>query len=695
MKHNPENRDSREKKILLVDDEPVNIKIMSQILRDRYRLMVATGGHEALKCATSAQPPDLILLDLVMPGMDGIEVCRQLKASESTKDIPIIVVTGKAEQDEITEAIEAGAADCVRKPVIPEILKLRVANQLALKRCKTDHGQDIVAAALQQEKEANLALKNALRRAEEELESSRQYRHMFIAEMHHEIKTHLTTIVGMAGLAMRQELLPVVRDYIATIQNATDTLVELINDIVDLSLLESGELETEEQEFSPALLINDVCDACGELALKKEVELVVDISPEMPAMLSGSAARLRQLLTHLVHFNIKWLGGKEILMKADGYFTDFGRFMIECSICCCDSSLTDREARGLFTYVDPLKHTRDRRSVGTGLGLPICRRIVENMSGRISVTTSADSGVTFTCTIPFHCRERDPVPAACDTELMKGLKVLVADDSKLALQVTGNLLRRLGCTVNTVQAWEEVLDCFSNIDSQEGQRWDLLILDWKMPGMDGLEITKRLRSQGVTIPIIVTGMPALLMMSMVHEAGTDSSSGIGIATDFIMKPVKREALLEKIHNLLSPKPIQVDTDQTASEDQDYRQLSGIRVLLVEDNAINRQIARQLLEMAGMEVTGVGSGRSAVEAASRNQFDVILMDIELPDINGVEAAIHIRNIPAYSRIPVIALTAHSWSSHRKAYQEAGMKFCIEKPIDPDELYATLRKAVSNG
>ena len=699
MNHPSANRTSREKKILLVDDEPLNIRVMSQILRDHYRLMVATGGHEALKCTASPQPPDLVLLDLVMPGMDGLEVCRQLKASETTRDIPIIVVTGKAEEEEITEAIEAGAADFIRKPLNPAVLKLRVANQLAIRRCRSmgSQGHDIVAAALQQEKETNLVLKAALRRAEEELELSRQYRHMFLAEMHHEIKTHLTTIVGMSGLALRQELSPVLRDYITTIQKATDTLVELINDIVDLSLLEEGEIEPGEQQFSPALLINDVCDACAELALKKNVELVLDLSPELPAMLSGSAARLRQLLTHLLHFNIKWLGGREILLEGGGYFAETGRFMLECSISCIDSNLTDQEARGLFTYINPIEHTRDQRPIGTGLGLPICKRIVENMSGRIGVSTSADSGVTFTCTIPFECVEKQPIPIRLSPRLTQGLSVLVADDSRLAARTTGDMLASVGCRVETVYGWEEILEKFSMSGSDPEEMdssspWDLLILDWKMPGLDGAEILKRLRKQGVKVPAIITGLPALLMMSMVHEAGMAGGAEAGSAAGFIMKPVKREALFEKIQDLLyQPSGTTAGDASTAVEKTD-KDLSGIRVLLVEDNAINRQIARQLLEMAGMEVTGAATGSAAVDAASRCDFDVILMDIELPDINGMEATRLIRRKSACTDMPVIALTAHSWTSHRKAYQEAGMKYCIEKPIDPDELYATVSEAV---
>ncbi len=694
-----ENRALREKKILLVDDEPLNIKVMSQILRETYRLMVATGGHEALKCAASPQPPDLILLDLIMPGMDGVEVCRQLKASETTADIPVIVVTGKAEEDEITEAMQAGAADFIRKPVHPEVLKVRVANQLAIRRCRSrgSQGHDIIAAALQQEKEANRVLRSALRSAQEELESSRRYRHMFLAEMHHEIKTHLTTIVGMSGLALRQELSPGVRDYMLTIQRATDTLVELINDIVDLSLLEEGEIEVEEQEFTPSVLINDVCDACAELALKKDVELVMDISSGLPALLSGSSTRLRQLLTHLLHFNIKWLGGREILLNAEGHFEKNGVFVLECAISCMDSNLTDHEARSLLACINPQDNNGEQPPVGTGLGLPICRRIVHNMSGRISVSTSADSGVTFSCSIPFECVEKQPVPMRLSPRLTQGLNILLADDSRLAAQVTADMLIAAGCRVESVHGWEQVLERFSSPDSQAKRpddtgAFDLIVLDWKMPGMNGIDILKRLRNQGIQTPAIIMGLPALLMMSMVHEACLNSDDNVQGSAGFIMKPVKREALLEKIHDLLSCDSGQAGNLSCTYTEKTDTDLSGVRVLLVEDNAINRQIVRQLLEMAGMEVRGAATGNAAVDAAAHNVFDVILMDIELPDINGMEAAGLIRGIPSCSGIPVIALTAHSWTSHRKAYQKAGMKYCIEKPVDPDELYAIIKEAV---
>ncbi len=695
-----ENRASREKKILLVDDEPLNIKVMSQILRDSYRLMVATGGHEALKCAASTQPPDLILLDLIMPGMDGLEVCRQLKASENTRNIPIIAVTGKAEENEITEAMQAGAADFIRKPVNPEVLKMRVANQLAVRRCRSlgSQGRDIVAAALQQEKEANLVLKSALRRAQEELESSRQYRHMFIAEMHHEIKTHLTTIVGMSGLALRQELSPVVRDYITTIQKATDTLVELINDIVDLSLLEEGEIETAEQEFAPALLINDVCDACAELAMKKDVELVLDTSADLPAMLYGSPTRLRQLLTHLLHFNIKWLGGREILLKAGGHFEENGIFMLECAVSCLDSNLTDHEADSLLAYVNVEGNSTTQPSIGTGLGLPICRRIVQNMSGRINVSTSPDSGVTFSCAIPLESVEKEPIPMGQVPRLTQGLSVLLADDSRLAARVISQMLASSGCRVETVHGWEQVLEKFSTheshgIEANNTSAFDLLLIDWKMPGMNGMDILKRLRNQEVHTPAIIMGLPALLMMSMVHEACLSKDDNVQGATGFIMKPVKREALFEKIHDLLSPDSRQARDTSCAYRRDAGTDLTGVRVLLVEDNAINREIVKQLLEMAHMEVTGAATGNAAVDAVARQAFDVILMDIELPDINGMEAVELIRKIPSCPDIPVIALTAHSWTSHRKAYRKAGMKYCIEKPVDPDELYATLKKAIS--
>ena len=693
MKSEETRRDTRRKKILLVDDEPLNIKVLSEILRDSYRIMVATRGTEALKCAASSQPPDLVLLDLVMPGMDGLEVCRRLKESENTASIPVIFITGQGKDSDITAAMEAGAVDCMRKPVHPLVLKQRVKLQLEMKKCRSGTAQGLIAAALQQEKEENQALRTALRAAEQELEASRQYRHMFLAEMHHEIKTHLTTIVGMAGLARKQELSPVLEDYISTIQQATDTLVALINDIVDLSLIEEGELEAGNNKFSPGDLVNMVADSCSEVALKKNVELVIDSDPQLPSLLYGADARLRQMLTHLLHFNIKWLGSREILLETGGRFGESGRFILEFKVSARDAELTRKEASGLFSYIDPMSATHDRRTAGSGLGLPICRRIVEKMSGRISVESGEDSGVEFICSVPVECIDREPrsVPGHYS---FRGLKVLLADDSLLAAEVTAAMLSREGCAVDVVDGWEAVLDILTGKgESGDGEcrNYDLLVLDWTMPGMDGMEVVERIRSAGCNVPVVVAGMPALLMMSMSHRCSEMHGANGKGTVSFIMKPVKRDALFQKVAEL---------TGRHGGPEQDSprycvheQHLEGMRLLLVEDNAINRQIVRQLLEGRGIKVTGVSSGRGAVEAASRTRFDVILMDIELPDISGIEAAREILSMPQCRNIPVIALTAHSWRTHRKAYDEAGMKSCIEKPIDPDQLYRTLSEVLA--
>lgn len=691
---------ARKKTILLVDDEPVNLKVMSQILKGGYRLMLATSGEEALRCVGSPQPPDLILLDIVMPEMDGFEVCRQLREHEITGNIPVIFVTGRAGYEEITAAMEAGGADCIRKPVHPDLLKARIRTHLALKRyvSRKTLGQDMVAAALQQEKDACMAVKGALRKAQDELDALKQYRHIFLAEMHHEIKTHLTTIVGMAGLALKLDMSLQLADYITTIRKATDTLVALINDIVELSMLEDGNFEIKEEEFSPEHLVNDVFDACGELALTRDVELVVDTSPELPARLIGSAARIRQLLTHLMHFNIKWLESRRILIETRGHYLEPGMFMLEFTLSCLDAALTDREARELFNPIDTHKSSWERQTLRNGLGPVISRRIVEKMSGRIDAEADSDSGVKFRCAMPLKCMDTKPLPLLLATGATAELNVLVADDSPLAAGVTAKMLTAAGCRVDVTEGWEEVLEKFpdsaGSMENMESRGpYDLLIIDWKMPGMDGIEVARRLRLRGVDIPVIIAGLPALLMMTMLHNSEKAGPDGLTGATAFIMKPVKRESLFEKINELLNNDIRGGMKDEISDESGANAGLKGLRVLLVEDNAINRRIASQLLEMAGMEVTGVAEGRIAVDTAFRYEFDVILMDIELPDISGVEAAGRITALPACKNIPVIALTAHSWPDHKQAYRDAGMRYCIEKPIDPDKLYAKITEAVS--
>lgn len=700
MKTSGTDRDARTKKILLVDDEPVNLRILSQILKDRYRLMLATSGEEALKCVDSPQPPDLILLDIVMPEMDGFEVCQRLKERDSTSNIPIIFVTGRTEDQVITRAMEAGGADCIRKPVHPEVLKARISGQLALKlrESRNARGHDMMAAALKQEKDANLALKAALRSTENELDSLRQHRHMFLAEMHHEIKTHLTTIVGMTDLSLNQELSPILHDYITTIQSTTDTLVALINDILDLSMLKDGDIETREEEFSPEHLVNDTIDACGEIAFAREAELVVDISPRLPALLLGQSTRIRQLLTHLIHFNIRWLGGKQIFIEISGHLEDSGLFMLECAVSCLDVSLADREVRELFSCINTLGRTKERQAFGCGLGLPICSQIVENMSGHMDLRNSPGCGITFTCSIPVTCRHAAPFPFRTAPDCTQAMRALVADDSPLAARITAKMLTAAGFSVDIVPGLEEVLEKFPDTggishEAYPCSTYDLLVLDWKMPGMDGMEITGRLRRQGIDTPVVIAGMPVLLMMSMRHELEKSGHDNPGAGVAFIMKPVKREALYEKINELLCDNIHTGEKGVSADRAGRNAGLKGLRVLLVEDNRINRHIATQLLEMEGMEVIEAASGKMAVDMASRNETDVILMDIELPDINGMEASRQIRAIPSCTDIPVIALTAHSCSDHKKACGETDMCYCIEKPIDPDELYAKILKAVT--
>ncbi len=534
------------------------------------------------------------------------------------------------------------------------------------------------------QRERSQELEEANRKAEE----ATRTKSMFLANMSHEIRTPMNAIIGMAYLALRTELTPRQKDYIEKVHTAARSLLGIINDILDFSKVEAGKLELEQARFILEEVAGNSISLLRQYAHEKEIELLFDITdPELlgeSGALKGDALRLGQILTNLLSNSVKFThqGFVKLTISVEERSDDD----VLLRFCLSDTGigLTPDQVSNLFQEFTQADGSTTRKYGGTGLGLTISKKFVELMGGRIWVESTPGIGSNFIFTARFPiARPVPPVPAVLPG--VDVLRVLVVDDQPEARLVLVDLLTALGVgsahdrTIHSAASGEAALAMIKDAISA-GQPYDLLLLDWVMPELDGRAVLEALQQSSLSpLPVVVSSYDSEIM----HE----DASRLG-AVHFLPKPV----LPEDIRRLLNTLTGHIDTggggSQGGSEEAD---LNGMRVLLVEDNNINQQLACELMQGRGVQVTVANNGQEAIEkieAEAADHYHVVFMDLQMPVMDGYEATRRLRADPRYVALPLIAMTAHAMAEERERTQALGMNGHLSKPIEPEELYATL-------
>ena len=515
----------------------------------------------------------------------------------------------------------------------------------------------------------------------------------FLANMSHEIRTPMNAVIGMAHLALKTELTPKQEDYLSKIQSSANSLLGIINDILDFSKIEAGKLDMEAVEFDLLETLDNVANVITVKAQEKEnLEVLFSLDPQVPNFLVGDPLRLNQVLVNLGNNAVKFTAQGEIVLTArvvnkrsDDEVT------LQFSVRDTGIGMTAEQQAKLFQAFSQADTSTTRKYGGTGLGLTISKRLVNMMGGEIWTESEPGQGTTFNFTAEFGLAKamvkRHFEPSAD----LRGLKVLVVDDNATSREILQDILESFTFEVYLAASGEEALE---EIERADGDKpFELVIMDWKMPGMDGIEASKRIKShQKLTeVPaiVLVTAYGREEVMRQADEIGLDG---------YLLKPVNASLLFDAIMQALGKEVQGVfragrKKEQSAGE---LSAISGARVLLVEDNEINQQVAQEILQGAGLIVTVVNNGQEGVDAARQNQYDAILMDIQMPVMDGHTATREIRNLKSEIRnVPIIAMTAHAMAGDEQKSLDAGMDGHVTKPIDPDQLFATLQKWIKPG
>ena len=524
-----------------------------------------------------------------------------------------------------------------------------------------------------------------------EAQSAMRAKSEFLANMSHEIRTPMNAILGMTDLALRTTLTDKQRDYMAKVRAAAESLLVVIDDILDFSKIEAGKLALHPRDFSLDEVFERVTALIGLKAQRKGLELLLNTAADVPPVLVGDPMRLLQVLVNLCGNAVKFTeDGEIVVVTVQTVASEAGSVVLRFSVRDTGIGLAPEQIATLFRPFSQVDGSSTREHGGTGLGLAICRSLVAMMDGEIGVDSRPGAGSDFHFTARFGVGSPAQAARLPQQGAHRDLRVLVVDDSANSREILNDLLLLLG--------YAPVIEASGAAGLAElrraagiGHPYHLLLLDWRMPGMDGFDVVRQLRDDPLP-----GAPPAILLVTaygdeeIVREAARQGLAGC------LAKPVSASTLLDAINGACGPQrggaalaaPPPVDA-VPASRDAPPTALRGRRVLLVEDNELNRFVATELLcDVAGMDVTLAGNGQEALDRLRDATFDLVLMDIQMPGMDGLQATRLIRSNPSLERLPVIAMTAHAMAGDRDKSRAAGMNDHVSKPFEPAQLFEVM-------
>ena len=525
-----------------------------------------------------------------------------------------------------------------------------------------------------------------------EAQAANAAKSLFLANMSHEIRTPMNAILGFSHLALRGATNPKQRDYIGKIKTASDTLLALINDILDFSKIEAGKLSLEAAPFNLRNSLEAVSGMIGLRAAEKGVLLRIRIDPAVPTMVIGDALRLNQVVLNLVANAIKFTQSGEVVVTIGVEPAPGPGIRLAVAVRDTGIGMTPEQQALLFRSFSQADSSTTRKFGGTGLGLAISKELVELMGGNISVESQAGQGSTFRFTAEFGLPDAQAVQPRVVPEALTRLRILVVDDNAASRQILQDIFAGWSIAVDLAASATEALSELAEAAAR-GADYDLVLTDWKMPGLDGLEVARRILGS--------TDAPRRPVIVMVSAYGRDAvmaeAEALGVAA-FLVKPIDPDVLLDTLASLFDGSDRQGPA--APSPDQIPRVapgLRGARVLLVEDSEINREVALELLSDAGLIVEIAENGRIACDKvfADAGRFALVLMDVQMPEMDGIEATSRLRESFTAQELPIIAMTAHAYEQERQRCLAAGMNDHVAKPVDPAVLVATLNRWLRPG